>query len=196
LRARWPGGHASDGAGAVCPQPWLEPRTHVHATMLGLAWRGADRRGALGQVVRLVVAVLGSGTARYPSATLLLPVKGRALQRATAAGWRPRTCTAADYRVHQVPSGVVDIPAESYRSDDNGVRAPSCPGAPGRLVTGTVLLQPSEVMRSRQAASQRRHASAHTRQCSCIDVCCSHSSPHALHAAAHASSTDRVRLAS
>jgi hypothetical protein len=37
---------------------------------------------------------------------------------------------------------------------------------------------------SRQACSQRRQASARTRQCSCILACRSHSSPQLLHAAA------------
>ncbi len=36
--------------------------------------------------------------------------------------------------------------------------------------------------RSLQACSQRRHASAHTRQCSCMPACLSHSSPQLLHA--------------
>ena len=47
-----------------------------------------------------------------------------------------------------------------------------------------------------QACSQRRHASAHTRQCSCIAACRSHSSPELLHAVTHASSSDRLRMAS
>ena len=57
-------------------------------------------------------------------------------------------------------------------------------------------LQPRLLIRSRQAVSQRRHASAQTRQCSCMEACRSHSSPQALHAAAQASRTARVRLAS
>ncbi|SDO70656.1 Adenosine/AMP deaminase [Geodermatophilus sp. DSM 45219] len=61
---------------------------------------------------------------------------------------------------------------------------------------GPVLDQPREAMSSRQAVSQRRQASAQTRQCSCMSAWLAHSSPHALQAAAQASRTARVRLAS
>jgi hypothetical protein len=47
----------------------------------------------------------------------------------------------------------------------------------------------------RRARSQRRHASAQTRQC-CICACCSHSSPQLPQMAVQASSSGRVRLAS
>ncbi len=47
-----------------------------------------------------------------------------------------------------------------------------------------------------QACSQRRHASAQTRQCACIMACRSHSSPQLLQAATQASSRGLVTLAS
>jgi hypothetical protein len=56
--------------------------------------------------------------------------------------------------------------------------------------------QPSEASSSVQARSQRRHASAQTRQCSCISACRSHSSAQEAHVCRHAWSTARVRLAS
>ena len=46
------------------PDPWLH--TCNHAAMLTLALRQRDRREALGQVVRLIVAAPGSMTGRYP----------------------------------------------------------------------------------------------------------------------------------
>ena len=46
------------------PDPWLH--TCNHAAMLGLAVRQRDRREALGQVLRLIVAAPGSITGRYP----------------------------------------------------------------------------------------------------------------------------------
>ena len=49
---------------------------------------------------------------------------------------------------------------------------------------------------SRQACSQRRQASAQTRQCSCIRACRSHSSPQLLQMATQASSSGRVTSAS
>lgn len=47
-------------------QPWAWPHTRVHRAMLGAALRQRDRRGALGQVVRLGVAASGSPAGRYP----------------------------------------------------------------------------------------------------------------------------------
>lgn len=46
------------------PDPWLH--TCNHAAMLTLALRQRDRREAIGQVVRLIVAAPGSMTGRYP----------------------------------------------------------------------------------------------------------------------------------
>ncbi|MDM7487219.1 DUF3703 domain-containing protein [Rhodococcus sp. CSLK01-03] len=46
------------------PDPWLH--TCNHAAMLALALRCRDRREALGQVVRILVAAPGSMTGRYP----------------------------------------------------------------------------------------------------------------------------------
>lgn len=56
--------------------------------------------------------------------------------------------------------------------------------------------QPSAPSRSWQACSQRRHASAHTRQCSCREEWRSHSSPQERQTVAQACSTARVMLAS
>lgn len=46
------------------PDPWLH--TCNHAAMLKFALRQRDRREALGQVVRLIVAAPGSLSGRYP----------------------------------------------------------------------------------------------------------------------------------
>lgn len=46
------------------PDPWLY--TCNHAAMLVLALRQHDRREALGQMLRLIVAAPGSMTGRYP----------------------------------------------------------------------------------------------------------------------------------
>lgn len=47
------------------PDPWLHTRNH--AAMLNLAVHQHDRREALGQVLRLIVAAPGSITGRYPA---------------------------------------------------------------------------------------------------------------------------------
>lgn len=46
------------------PDPWLH--TCNHGAMFALALRQRDRREALGQIVRLVLAAPGSLTGRYP----------------------------------------------------------------------------------------------------------------------------------
>lgn len=46
------------------PDPWLH--TCNHAAMLLLAVRQRDRREAIGQVIRLIVAAPGSLAGRYP----------------------------------------------------------------------------------------------------------------------------------
>jgi hypothetical protein len=46
------------------PDPWLHTRNHVG--MLALALRQHDRREALGQIVRIIVAAPGSLSGRYP----------------------------------------------------------------------------------------------------------------------------------
>lgn len=46
------------------PHPWLHTRNHL--SMLNLALRQHDRREALGQVLRTVVAAPGSLSGRYP----------------------------------------------------------------------------------------------------------------------------------
>ncbi|MBC2644902.1 MULTISPECIES: DUF3703 domain-containing protein [unclassified Rhodococcus (in: high G+C Gram-positive bacteria)] len=46
------------------PYPW--PHTRNHLAMLNLALRQHDRREALGQIVRIIVAAPGSLAGRYP----------------------------------------------------------------------------------------------------------------------------------
>ena len=50
----------------ILSQPWPWPHTQVHWHMLRLALGAGDRREALGQIVRLVVAAPGSASGRYP----------------------------------------------------------------------------------------------------------------------------------
>lgn len=50
----------------ILSQPWAWPHTVCHWRMLTLAVRQRDRREALGQVIRLLVAAPGSVTGRYP----------------------------------------------------------------------------------------------------------------------------------
>ncbi|MFV2179738.1 DUF3703 domain-containing protein [Actinomadura sp. LOL_016] len=50
----------------ILSQPWPWPHTRNHIAMLALALAQRDRREALGQVVRIVVAAPGSALGRYP----------------------------------------------------------------------------------------------------------------------------------
>jgi len=50
----------------ILSQPWPWPQTVVHWRMLRLALGQRDRREAVGQVVRLLVAAPGSASGRYP----------------------------------------------------------------------------------------------------------------------------------
>jgi hypothetical protein len=50
----------------ILSQPWPWPHTVVHWRMLRLAVGQRDRREALGQVLRLLVAAPGSVSGRYP----------------------------------------------------------------------------------------------------------------------------------
>ena len=50
----------------ILPQPYPWPHTRNHIAMLALALRQRDRREALGQVVRIIVAAPGSALGRYP----------------------------------------------------------------------------------------------------------------------------------
>jgi hypothetical protein len=50
----------------ILSQPWPWPHTVTHWRMLRLAVRERNRREALGQVLRLVVAAPGSVSGRYP----------------------------------------------------------------------------------------------------------------------------------
>ncbi|MFF3668972.1 DUF3703 domain-containing protein [Microtetraspora malaysiensis] len=50
----------------ILSQPWPWPHTANHLAMFALAVRRRDRREALGQVVRIIVAAPGSALGRYP----------------------------------------------------------------------------------------------------------------------------------
>lgn len=50
----------------VISQPYPWPHTHNHLAMLRLALRQRDRREALGQILRIMVAAPGSALGRYP----------------------------------------------------------------------------------------------------------------------------------
>ncbi|WP_283134576.1 DUF3703 domain-containing protein [Rhizohabitans arisaemae] len=50
----------------ILSQPWPWPHTRNHVAMFALALRQRDRREALGQVVRIIVAAPGSALGRYP----------------------------------------------------------------------------------------------------------------------------------
>jgi hypothetical protein len=50
----------------ILSQPWPWPHVRSHVDMLRLAIRTRDRREAVGQLVRIIVAGPGSATGRYP----------------------------------------------------------------------------------------------------------------------------------
>ncbi|HET8588554.1 MAG TPA: DUF3703 domain-containing protein [Nakamurella sp.] len=50
----------------ILSQPWPWPHTRNHIAMLALAIAQRNRREALGQVVRIIVAAPGSALGRYP----------------------------------------------------------------------------------------------------------------------------------
>ena len=50
----------------ILSQPWPWPHVRSHIDMLRRAVRARDRREALGQLVRILVAGPGSATGRYP----------------------------------------------------------------------------------------------------------------------------------
>ncbi|MFI7127862.1 DUF3703 domain-containing protein [Nonomuraea sp. NPDC050153] len=50
----------------IISQPWPWPHTRNHIAMFALAVAQRDRREALGQVVRIIVAAPGSALGRYP----------------------------------------------------------------------------------------------------------------------------------
>jgi hypothetical protein len=60
--ARW--NHLERAHIASQPDPWLHTRNHV--AMFALALQQRDRREALGQVLRIIVAAPGSLAGRYP----------------------------------------------------------------------------------------------------------------------------------
>ncbi|WP_054249003.1 DUF3703 domain-containing protein [Rhodococcus opacus] len=89
-QARW--AHLERAHIVSQPYPWLHTRNHV--AMFRLAWRQHDRREALGQVVRIIVAAPGSALGRYPegntgrvSAGLMtpMPVPGDLAEEIAAA---------------------------------------------------------------------------------------------------------------
>lgn len=63
LRARWTAAERAH----ILSQPWPSPHVRVHGRMFRLALAERDRREALGQLLRLVVAAPGSATGRYPA---------------------------------------------------------------------------------------------------------------------------------
>jgi hypothetical protein len=77
------------------PHPWLHTRNHV--AMLNLALRQRDRREALGQVVRIIVAAPGSLTGRYPEGNTGRRASG--LMRPMALP--PDLATALEPRPHE-----------------------------------------------------------------------------------------------
>jgi hypothetical protein len=50
----------------ILSQPWAWPHTRNHLAMFALAIAQRDRREALGQVIRIIVAAPGSALGRYP----------------------------------------------------------------------------------------------------------------------------------
>ncbi|MBB2914220.1 hypothetical protein FHS43_005532 [Streptosporangium becharense] len=50
----------------ILSQPWPWPHTANHIAMFALAVARRDRREALGQVIRIIVAAPGSALGRYP----------------------------------------------------------------------------------------------------------------------------------
>ncbi|MEV4111543.1 DUF3703 domain-containing protein [Nonomuraea sp. NPDC049695] len=50
----------------IISQPWPWPHTRNHIAMFALAVAQRDRREAIGQVVRIIVAAPGSALGRYP----------------------------------------------------------------------------------------------------------------------------------
>ncbi|MDT5307267.1 MAG: dihydrolipoamide dehydrogenase [Mycobacterium sp.] len=89
-------------------------------------------------------------------------------------------------------TGTAAAPLRTHRRDGSRLTR----NRNGQSTPARWLSQPSASTRSRQARSQRRHTSAHTRQCSCFAACLSHSSALVLQAVAHVWSTVLVKLAS
>ncbi|MGP3920130.1 DUF3703 domain-containing protein [Nonomuraea sp. 10N515B] len=50
----------------ILSQPWPWPHTANHIAMFALAVRQRDRREAIGQIIRIIVAAPGSALGRYP----------------------------------------------------------------------------------------------------------------------------------
>lgn len=62
----------------ILSQPWAWPHVDVHGRMLGQALLERNRKEAIGQIIRLVVAGPGSLAGRYPEGN-----NGRATVRMT-----------------------------------------------------------------------------------------------------------------
>ena len=82
----------------VLSQPWAFEHSRVHVAMLAQALRDRDRVEVQGQVVRLLVAGVGSLTGRYPignsgrarvPATKPMPIEDDDLREALAATGQP-----------------------------------------------------------------------------------------------------------
>lgn len=139
----------------------------------------------------------GGGNRCRPRTVHLHPLPSRRLSRGRrdeGHGGRAHQGCAGDTAIRpssgrEVAPRAVAIHSMKDRPLELGLRTPD------RRRVGW-LRQPRLEIRSRQASSQRRHALAHSRQCWCISAWLAHSSPQALHAAAQASRTARVRLAS
>lgn len=121
-------------------------------------------------------------------------------RRRAAADWRRRRPTTPN--ITATPDPRIDAPSPHVDSCGCGafcaLTGANARGSLGNEMGGPArwLSQPSASTRSRQARSQRRHTSAHTRQCSCFAACLSHSSALVLQAVAHVWSTVLVKLAS
>ena len=82
----------------VLSQPWAVDHTQVHVVMLVRAWRERDRVEVQGQLVRLLVAGVGSLTGRYPvgnsgrarvPATQAMPIGDHDVSAALVAAGQP-----------------------------------------------------------------------------------------------------------
>ena len=193
--------------------PRVPAGTYSDAVMRG---KDEPRRGRVDGPGRRALSVVTAvttwfGSARDPAASAWTESHGERGPGLTCT-WSPVACHAdragsatsaggaTDSR-HAAP----DLPWAHARTDHGHGRRRAVhrvaagrgrPRAASGCHPGPARAQPRESMSSRQALSQRRQASAQMRQCSCISAWPAHSSPQALQAAAQASRTARVRLAS
>jgi hypothetical protein len=100
---------------------------------------------------------------------------------------------------HTTPPGAVRLIASKTSVDTPVAGGPQASRPGAERLSATAGCRARQLMvssRLRHASSQARQASAQMRQCSCISACSAHSSPHALHAVAHAWSNVRLMFAS